>query len=310
MKTKTQQDRLPARTKNGYTVGKFKTDLAAWLLVVPTLVILVFYTILPLIGSVQMSFYQTRGMELQSWLGLKNYQDVINFPSFQRAVQNCFVYCLWSLLIGLMLPVFLAAINCETTVFRGGFRTIGQLPGIMPTIAAYLILSFFFRKDAMGVLNVLFAKIGLGPFQWFNNSKWTILWIIVCMTWKGAGGTVLTYVAAMSSVSPELYEAAALDGASPWRRFWTITWPAIKGQFALLFIMQIIGVFQVLYEPMVLTSGGPNDASISLGLLMYNFAFRDANFARGCAVGVIMSVFLILLSVVYFAIKNKVDKDA
>lgn len=62
------------------------------------------------------------------------------------------------MVIGLMLPVFLAAINCETTVFCGGFRTIGQLPGIMPTIAAYLILSFFFRKDAMGVLNVLFAK--------------------------------------------------------------------------------------------------------------------------------------------------------
>ena len=68
------------------------------------------------------------------------------------------------MVIGLMLPVFLAAINCETTVFCGGFRTVGRLPGIMPTIAVYLILSFFFRKDAMGVLNVLFAQSGLGPF--------------------------------------------------------------------------------------------------------------------------------------------------
>lgn len=309
MKTKIKTEQLPQRNTGGYTAGKLKRDLACWLLVVPTLAILTFYTIIPLFGSIRMSFYSTAGMTLVEYTGWDNYHDVLNFPSFQRAVVNCLIYCFWSLLIGLMLPVFLAALNCEVTRGRGFFRTIGRLPGIMPTIAAYIILSFFFRKDNMGVLNNLFANIGLGPFQWLNNADWTILWIVVCMTWKGAGGTVLTYVAAMSAVSPELYEAAALDGASPWKRFRKITWPAIKGQFTLLFIMQIIGVFQVMYEPMVLTGGGPNDASISLALLMYNFAFRDGNFGRGCAVGVVMSFFLILLSVIYFGIKNKVSKD-
>ena len=84
----------------------------------------------------------------------------------------------------------------------------------------------------------------------------------------------------MTNISGDLYEAAALDGVSPWKRFLHITWPGIRGQFSLLLILQIISVFQILYEPLVMTNGGPNNASLSLMLLVYRYAFEDLQIVR------------------------------
>lgn len=311
MKAKSASAQAPAARLDGshYTWGKFKTDLLGWCLVLPGLAIIAFYTLWPLVGSVQLAFAKTKGFTIVNYCGFDNFKVVLNHPHFLRALQNTVGYVFWSLLIGLLVPVIIAALTAEVTRGRGFFRIAMRLPGILPAIASLLILTFFFRSDDKGVLNMMFRQIGLGPFKFFTNKNLVIMWLIVCATWKGAGGTALLYMAAMADISPELYEAAALDGASPWKRFQHITWPAIKGQFSLLLILQIIGVFQTLYEPLVMTNGGPNNYSLSLMLLVYRYAFEDSQVGRASALSLVVALFLIVLSIVRYAVQKHTDDE-
>ena len=124
--------------------------------------------------------------------------------------------------------------------------------------------------------------------------------LIVIATWKGAGATALIYMAGMASISPELYEAAAIDGASVWRRVIHILLPAIRKLMGTMLILQIISVFQIMYEPMVLTKGGPDNASLSLMQLMWQYAFGGAmNYGKASAVAVIVTVILLIMTAVY-----------
>ena len=129
------------------------------------------------------------------------------------------------------------------------------------------------------------------------------------MTWKAAGSTALVYMSSISGISPELYEAATIDGASPIRRFFSITMPTILKTGKTMLILQILAVFQILYEPMLMTNGGPNNASISIMELVYNLAFQQMKFSQAAALSVEVCIILIFLTVIYYAIVNSAEKD-
>ena len=170
-----------------------------------------------------------------------------------------------------------------------------------------MIFTFFFGTGNSGVLNILLAKIGVGPVNFLTNEKWVIFWIVVAMTWKAAGSTALVYMSSISGISPELYEAATIDGASPIRRFFSITMPTILKTGKTMLILQILAVF--LYEPMLMTNGGPNNASISIMELVYNLAFQQMKFSQAAALSVEVCIILIFLTVIYYAIVNSAEKD-
>ena len=304
MSTKTKAVAPTLRT-NKYNLEKFKTDVLGWCLILPALAIICFYTIWPMIGAIQLAFSKTKGFTVVEWCGFQNFKDVLRHPNFLQALKNSVSYTIWSLIIGLLVPVVIAALTAETTHLRGFFRIAMRLPGILPSIASLLILTFFFRSDKLGFLNGIFINWGWDPYPFLTNKDTIIFWLIVCATWSGAGGTSLLYMAAMSDISPELYEAAALDGASPWKRFQHITWPAIQGQFQLLLILQIIGVFQIMYQPLVMTGGGPYDATMVMVQWVYKLSFDSFRVDRAAAASVIFFLILLLCTVIQMKYGNK-----
>jgi multiple sugar transport system permease protein len=163
---------------------------------------------------------------------------------------------------------------------------------------------YLLRPGPTGILNMLLSYIGLGPFTWLNNSAMVIPLIVSVMTWKGAGSTALIYMAGLADINPELYEAATIDGAGVWGRVRHITFPSLLSLGSTMLILQIIAVFQILYEPLVMTNGGPNNASISLMQLVYKYAFDRYEYPKAAAVSVIVSLILVVLTVIY----NKVNK--
>jgi multiple sugar transport system permease protein len=128
-------------------------------------------------------------------------------------------------------------------------------------------------------------------------------------TWRGAGATALIYMAGLSSINPQLYEASAIDGAGVWQRIRRITMPAIFNLGSTLLILQVISIFQIMFEPMVLTAGGPDNASMSLMLLMWEFAFgaigAPLDFGRATAVAVIIALFLTVLAIIYSILNRR-----
>lgn len=293
----------------GGDYARLRRDLASWALMMPCLVLFAFFVWVPLFDTVRMSFYDVKGTQLVKFVGFSNYKKLLVQPAFKIAWKNTVKYTVCSLLVGLAVPVIIAALITEVTHFKGFFRVAAYYPNVIPAIAAVMIFTVFFGTGQSGVLNILLNKIGLGPVNFLTNEKWVIFWIVVAMTWKAAGSTALVYMSSISGISPELYEAATIDGASPIRRFFSVTIPTILKTGKTMLILQILAVFQILYEPMMMTHGGPNNASISIMELVYELAFNQIKMSQAAALSVEVCIMLLILTVIYYAVANRVDKD-
>ncbi len=246
-------------------------------------------------------------MTLIQYVGIKNYVDVFRHPDFTPALINTFKYTLWSLVIGFLVPIILAIIINEIRKGKSLFKMSVYLPNIVPGMAMVLMWGFIFRPGNTGVLNVLLGHLGIGAQPWLTNPSWTIPLIVIALTWRGAGATTLIYIAGLQGIDPELYEAAIIDGAGIWHRIRHITLPNIFNLARTLLVLQIIAVFQILYEPLVMTNGGPNNASVSMMQLVYKFAFERFDYPKAAAVSVIVCVILVVLSLVYFKVNKEKD---
>lgn len=286
--------------------GKGKETLLAWLIMLPGIVLFAFFLWEPLLESMRMSLYRTKNVELVEFVGFANFVSVFNKPDFIQALINTFSYTFWSLLIGFLLPIFIAIIIGETARSKGFFRTAAYLPNILPGLAVIILWTAFFSAEKSGVVNILLGKLGIAPMAYLSRSGYVIPIIVLVATWKGAGATALIYMAGMASINPELYEAATLDGAGIFKRIRHITLPAIFNLGSTLLILQIISIFQIMYEPMVLTKGGPDNASLSLMLLMWRYAFGGSmDFGKASAVAVIITFILLGFTALYSVVNRR-----
>ncbi len=280
--------------------GISKKDISGWLIMLPTILLFAFFVWEPLGESVRLSLYTAKGIRLQEFVGFHNYALVFNHPDFWAAFKNTFTYILWSLIIGFFTPIIMAVLITETVHLKSLFKIGVYFPNIMPGMAMVMMWGFFFRPGNTGVLNILLSKLGIDSMVWLTNPKLTIPLIVATMTWKGAGSTALIYMAGINGINPELYEAATLDGAGIRQRIRFITLPNIFSLGKTLLILQVITVFQILYEPLVMTNGGPNNRSISIMQLVFNYAFRDYNYPAAAALSVMICIVLVILSAIYF----------
>ncbi len=306
-----------------------KRNLIAWLIMTPTIILFAFYVWVPLAESIILSLFDAQGMRIISFKGLANYVTVISHPDFLPALQNTFVYIFWSLVIGFFVPILLAIMISETIHLKGFFRIGVYFPNIVPGIATAYIWKNLYGAGPTGVLNIiiidiadglakLFGVMGIENIEkalidfngitWLQSKTWIIPLIIIAMTWKGAGSTALIYMAGISSINAELYEAATIDGAGIFQRVWHITLPQIFSLGKTMLILQIISVFQILYEPLIITNGGPNNGSISILMLVYRFAFEQFNFQQASALSVMVAIILIALSALYTKLTKEKDK--
>jgi len=199
----------------------------------------------------------------------------------------------------------------ELVHFRKTTRVLVYLPAIMPAMAISLLWTFIYNPAQGGLLNMILGKMGIEPYQWLQDSRFTILWIIISMTWNSCGATALYYFAAMQGINRELYEAALIDGAGYWRRVSIVTLPHMYGMLVLFGVRQIIGVFNTMEQVLQMTGGGPNNASVTLGLLNYRYAFDSGgkNAQYALALGVMMFVVLSVFSIIYFKIDKKIQEN-
>lgn len=286
--------------------SKSSEHIKAWLIMLPSLVLMTFFVWEPLFESVRMSLYKTRNVELVRFIWFDNYISVMKKDDFLQALMNTFSYTFWSLLIGFLLPIVLAVLIGETRRCKGIFRTVAYLPNMLPGLAVVILWSSFFSGGATGVLNILLSALNIPPQTYLTRADWVIPIIIMIATWKGAGATALIYMASIAGISPELYEAATIDGAGVWQRILHIMLPAIRKLTGTLLILQIISVFQIMYEPMVLTKGGPDNASLSLMQLMWQYAFGGSmNYGKASAVAVIVTIILLVMTAIYSYFNRK-----
>ncbi|MBO5059469.1 MAG: sugar ABC transporter permease [Clostridia bacterium] len=295
-----------AEKKNaGKFFESFKANFSGWMLIVPSLILFILIVWRPIVIGISYSFFELRGVTPAEFVGLENFRQVLADTNFIKTLLNTVKYVFWSLIIGFPMPFIAALMLNEMVNCKGYFKVAMYLPVVIPGMATCLIWKMIYMDGGGGFLNMLLYFFGIGPLNWLSNANLTIPLIVIMMSWHGFGTTLIMYLATMQSINQELYEAARLDGAGFWGRIRHVLIPHMSGTMLLLGIRQIISVFQVTEQPLVMTDGGPNGASTTLGLTGYNYAFRYGQYDKAMALGVISFLILLVLTFIYFYLDKK-----
>lgn len=263
----------------------------------------------PMYQGIVWSFYRLSGYTPVEFVGFKNYIDVMGDSQFLKTLGNTFMYVAYGIIFGFLPPVIIAIFLNEMIRGKTMFKIAIYMPCLIPAVAVALLWSFIYHPSSGGLLNILISFFGAKPQQWLQNASLTKPLIILSMTWNGLGTGVLMYLAALQGINHELYEAAIVDGAGFMRRIWNITFPQISGVMLLLLVRKIIGLFQIMVEPLTMTNGGPNQASMSLALKTYQYAFVYFKADQALATGVITFLILLVATLFYFWLEKKVDDN-
>lgn len=267
----------------------------------PLLIIFGVFSWLPILRAVVMSVQETN-LLTASFVGLDNFARVLRDPLFGKAVGNTVYFAVLALIFGYPVPLILAVLMSELRRTRGLLSALAYLPVVMPPVVAVLLWKVFFDASPTGLFNTLLDGVGLGPLPWLQSGATVMPSLVLQATWAAAGGTVLIYLAALVSVPPDLYDAADTDGASIWQKVRHITLPHLRPVLLVTFILQIIGTSQLFLEPFLFTGGGPANATTTVLLLIYKYAFQNSiggDYGAATALSLMLAAFLAVLSAIY-----------
>ncbi|WZH35784.1 MAG: sugar ABC transporter permease [Microbacterium enclense] len=276
-----------------------RSAIAGLVFLLPTFIVFGYFAWWPIVQSAALAFQQTDLVTAPEWVGWDNFEVLFSDPLLPRAAVNTLWFTVLSLAIGLPVPLVCAVLISELR--RGGTlaRVLAYLPVVIPPVVSVLLWKVFFNPGESGVVNSLLGLVGVDPQPWLQSPATAMPSLVIVATWSGAGTAILIYLAALTGVSTELYEAAELDGASVWQRIVHITLPQMRGVILVLLLLQIIGAIQVFTEPYVMTDGGPANATVTILLMIYRYAFLFGNYGVATALSLLLAVVLIIVSAVY-----------
>jgi multiple sugar transport system permease protein len=256
----------------------------------------------PIVRTVIMSLQHTNLVQPATWVGFANFGQVIHDPLLPTAIKNTAFFAFLALIFGYPIPLIAAVLMSEVRTRRGIYAVLAYLPVVIPPVVAVLLWKTFYDASPTGVFNTILGWVGLGPYPWLQSQSTAMPSLVLESTWANAGGTVIIYLAALVGVNRELYEAASVDGASLLQKVWHVTLPQLRGVLLVTMILQIIGTAQVFLEPYLFTSGGPANSTLTVLLLIFDYAFGNSlggDYGAATALSLMLAGFLAVFSLVY-----------
>jgi cellobiose transport system permease protein len=281
-----------------------------YLCISPFFVLFVIFFAYPIGWSLVLSFQRWDGIGEPSFVGLNNYQFLLNDPLTLKVISNTVFYLLTLVPLGLFLPFLLGVVlNLQFLKFRGVFRTILFIPVVTSLVVIGIVFRFIFGGE-YGWLNSAFAGTGLGPFPWTTEAGWAYIPIIVLSIWGGLGYYTLIVLGGLQSLDTEIFEAARIDGASEVQIFFRVTLPLMRPIMVFLLISTTIGVMRLFSEPYSLYQGGrgPDDNALTPALQIYRSAFSAGKrYGDAAALGFLLSLVIIVVSIIQYRITRSKD---
>ena len=275
-----------------------KSDWSAYWYFAPVFVIMFSFQVLPIIYSLAISLYSWDLIGHPEYVGLENFRRLIDDPMFYKSIWNTLYYALVSvpLSIGCSLSVALLLNNPISGIWF--YRTIYFIPVITSINAVAIVWNFIYHPD-YGLLNKVLLLVGLEPQRWLQDPFWAMPCIILMSVWKGLGYNVIIFLAGLQNIPTHLYEAARIDGATRLQQFRHITWPLLSPTTFFVFVMSIIGSFQVFSQVYMMTPrGGPLKSTMVIVYYLYQKAFEKFEF--GYALAIAFVLFLMIFGVTLF----------
>lgn len=281
-----------------------KTRFFPYAMLLPTIVIFAVFRIYPILYSFYLSFTEFTG-GTYNFVGLQNYIELFHDPVFYKALFNTFFYLIIQVPVMISLALLLAVLIEQKFIRgKGFFRMATFLPTITSLVAYSLVFKVLFNTN-YGLINYVVELFGGEKIQWIYSAWPARASIIISITWRWVGYNMIILLAGIQAIPTEMYESASLDGANFWQQLFYITIPAIKPIILFTTITSTIGTLQLFDEPYILTQGGPNYATITLGEYLYDNGFTYLKFGFASALGYVMVIIIGLLSWLQFRVNKE-----
>ncbi|HHT73533.1 MAG TPA: sugar ABC transporter permease [Firmicutes bacterium] len=258
----------------------------------------------PLLKSIQYSFYRWNIIGTAQFVGFQNYVRIFTSDYvFTTALKNTALFTIGSIVLQIPLAFILAVSLTKVTRLNKFFKSVYFLPCTISGAAVSLLWQFIYHPN-MGIINAVLKSLGLGGWArtWLAEPDFALWAVVISISWQWFGYHMVIFLTSLSTISPEIFEAAEVDGATGWKKVWYITYPLMKPFIKISMILITTSSIKAFDNVYVLTGGGPANSSTVLALHMYNRAFLQLQYGYGAALAVI----LLILCVVLSGVLNKV----
>lgn len=276
----------------------------SFLFIAPAVLLFVIFVLGPLVASFYWSFTEYNGISAPRWIGLANYKAIFfNDPRFWKSIRNTIFYTVGIIPPGVALSLLLAIAVDQHIRFKNFFRIIYFIPSVTSVIALSVIWKWLFAGEKYGLINYFLITVGLKPVDWLMSPAWTLPAIIIMSIWAGLGYNMILFLAGLQTIPTTVYEAADIDGANIWDKFWHITLPLLKPTMVFVVIMGLITSFQVFERIYIMTEsefgiGGVLDSALTIVAYLYDMGFRKFQMGYASALGYIVFAVVFLITII------------
>ncbi len=298
---------------SGEGVAARQQARTAYSFLTPGLALFFLFVLIPVIAAFYLSFCRYDIIHAPVWVGAKNYariwEDIASRGVFYTSLRNTAQYAIGTIPIGMALALVLALLL--NTGLRGIsiYRTMYYLPVVTSLVAvsmvwmwlydpSYGLLNYGLELVSRGLSFVLRREVVIAPQAWLGDPGQAMAAIVVMSVWRGLGYNMVIYLAGLQGIPGHLYEAAIIDGATPWQRFWAITWPLLKPTTAFILVVSVIGASQVFAQVYVMTNGGPNNATTVIVHQIFQNAFSFMKMGYASAMAFVLFGLIFVMSLI------------
>lgn len=287
----------------------YSQKAAPYVFVLPFVIVFLVFFLYPLISAVIMSFQQVRGGN-STWVGLKNYQTLLN-PIFYKSLKNSIFYTIVTLCLMIPIPMLLAtALNSKLMKAKTIFRSVMFIPALTSVVVAGTVFRLMFGELPGAFFNQLLANFGMEPLVWLRNqgTVWIALFMI-CL-WRWTGVNMMYYLSGLQQIPGDLYESADIDGATSIQKFLHITLPLLKPTTVYVLTISVYGGLAMFTESYILFNGNksPNNVGTTIVGYLYRMGWEQNQIGLACAIGCVLIVFVLAVNLVQLALNGTFKK--
>jgi multiple sugar transport system permease protein len=272
--------------------------LAGYLFITPVILGYLIWVAGPMLAAIWLSLTEWDMLQPATFVGLSNYQQMLHDDLFWKSLAVTFYFTFVSVPFSLILSFALALLVNVNLRGVSIFRMLFYLPSIVPLVVNAVLWLWIFNSE-LGLLNAVLHWLGLPRVLWFQDANWAMPALIIMSLWS-IGGSMVIFLAGLQGIPEHLYEAAEIDGANYWQRFWNVTIPMMSPVIFFNLVIGLIGALQTFVPGYLMTQGGPQNATLFYGLYIFRSAFRDFKMGYAASLSLVLFTIVLLLSLFVF----------
>lgn len=277
--------------------GKIKNKILPYLLASPYLLHLSIFVLFPVAFSLVLTFHKWNIISPMEFTGFDNYARLFTDRLFWRSILNTLIFLTIHIPLQIIGALTLAYILNTKLIFRAFFRASFFMPVVISGVVITMLWQQLYAFNS-GLLNRMLVEIGLNKVGWLQNKNLAMISIAIMATWKNVGLYVILFLIGLQSVPKSYYEAADVEGANAWQKFWHITLPVINPTMFMVVVLSTIGGFNLFIEPYIMTGGGPLNSTLSAMLYIYKQAFEYYHMGYSATLGIFFAMLILIVIVI------------